>query len=73
MLPSFLIFASANLIFSNVLLKLSENDILAINEHEYSRILENKKYINLDENQVLGNDWQNKLINVLIAKTFWTV
>ena len=44
--------------------------MLAINEHEYRRILENKHSSNLDENQVLGNEWQNKTKNILIAKTF---
>jgi len=32
-----------------------ENDVLVINAHEFGRILEDEKIINLDENQVLGN------------------
>ena len=45
---------------SNELLELFEEDILITNEHENRRILENENIIDLDENHVLGNEWQNK-------------
>ena len=57
---SFVIFAFTNLIMSNELLELFEEDILITNEHENRRILENENIIDLDENHVLGNEWQNK-------------
>jgi len=33
-----------------------ENDVLVINAHELGRIFEKENIINLDKNQVLGNE-----------------
>ena len=55
-LLSVLTFAFVNHIMSNESFQLFENDVLVINAHEFGRILENEKIINLDENQVLGNE-----------------